>query len=545
MKKKIVLLTLVLAVFLALAAPATAQDENVLRIALQQEPDTLSPLYTQMWFGTTVIDLVLLPAWWIDNTGAPVPAIAAEIPSVENGGVSADGTVITIKVNPAAVWSDGEPITAADFVFTYDMIMNDANTVSSRYPFDEKVASVEATDDATVVVTFNEPFAPWLTSLFSNALAVLPEHVLAPVFEAEGTLDTAEYNRAPTVGSGPFNFVSWEAGSSMEFVRNDNYFLGSSKLDGVNIQFVPDDATVVSALIAGDTDVGTFISSGDVPALEETGAINIELVPSGYNEGIFFNVGEFGHPALKDVNVRKALAMAIDRDRVNSDLNAGLVFTGYSFWQNTPFANPNLAPIAFDKDAAAAALEAAGWVDSNGDGTRDKDGVELMLRYVTNQRQVRKDVQAIVQQDMADIGVGIEIRNFESDQFFAGYADGGPMSTGDYDLGEYSSAPSFPDPDTSRFLCSQIPGDENPEGINDNWYCNPALDELFAQQAASVDVAARTAIFHQIDQVLYDEMIWLSVWYDPDLWAINNRIGNTLVSGADPLWNAVNWEITG
>ncbi|MBZ0284523.1 MAG: peptide ABC transporter substrate-binding protein [Anaerolineae bacterium] len=545
MKKKIVLLTLMLAVFLALAAPAVAQDENVLRIALQQEPDSLSPLYTQMWFGTSVIDLVLIPLWWIDNTGTAIPAIAAEIPTVENGGVNADGTVITVKINPNAVWSDGEPITSKDVLFTYEMIMNEANTVNSRYPFDEKVASVEAPDAETAVITFNEPFAPWLTSMFATALAVVPEHVLRPVFEAEGTLDTAEYNRAPTVGNGPFNFVSWEAGSGMEFVRNDSYFLGTAKLDGVNIQFVPDDATVVSALIAGDTDVGTFISSGDVPALEETGAINIELVPSGYNEGIYFNVGERAHPAMLDVNVRKALAMAIDRDRINSDLNAGLVFTGYSFWQETPFANPNLAPIAFDKDAAAAALEAAGWVDSNGDGTRDKDGVELVLRYVTNQRQVRKDVQAIVQQDMADIGVGIEILNFESDLFFADYANNGPMAIGEYDLGEFSNAPSFPDPDTSIFTCPQVPGDENPTGSNNNWYCNPALDELFAQQAATVDFNSRVEIFHQIDQILYDEVIWLSMWYDPDLWAINNRIANTLVSGADPLWNAVNWEITG
>lgn len=545
MKRKLILVLVVLIAALSLAAPAAAQDDsNTLRIALQQELDTLSPLYTQMWFATTVIDLYLAPVWWIDNTGAAVPAIAAEIPTTENGGVSADGTVITIKLNPAAVWSDGEPITSADFVFTYEMILSDANTVNSRYPFDEKVKSVEAPDAETVVVTFNEPFAPWVTTLFSGALSVLPEHVLRPVFDAAGTLDGADWNSNPTVGSGPFNFVEWERGSGMDFVRNDAYWLGSSKMDGVKIQFVPDDATVVSALVAGDTDVGTFISAGDVPALEETGAINIELVASGYNEGIFFNVGERGNPALKDVNVRKALAMAIDRDRINSDLNAGLVYTGYSFWQNTPFANPDLAPYPFDKEAAATMLDEAGWVDSNGDGTRDKDGVELVLRYVTNQRQIRKDVQAVVQQDFADIGVGVDLRNFDSDQFFSDYANGGPMSTGDYDIGEYSSAPSFPDPDTSRFLCSQVPGDENPTGSNDNWYCNPDLDALFAQQAQTVDFNQRVEIFHQIDQIMYDEMIWLSVWYDPDLWAINSRVSESLVSGADPLWNAVNWVIT-
>jgi peptide/nickel transport system substrate-binding protein len=542
MKRSLVLIVLVLAVALTALAPAAAQD-NTLRIALQQEPDTLSPIYTQMWFAGTVQDLLLAPLWWIDNEGKPVPAIAAEIPSAENGGVSEDGRVITIKLREDAVWSDGEPITAADFVFTHEMILAESNTVGSRYPWDSLVASFEALDDYTAVVTYNEPFAPWLSSI--PLYPPLPEHILRPVFDAEGTLDNAEWNRAPSVTSGPFSFVSWEAGSGMEFVRSENYVLGSAKLDGVTIQFVPDDATVVAALVAGDTDVGTFIAAGDVPALRETGSINIELVPSSYNEGIFFNVGEFGHPALKDVNVRKALAMAIDRGRINRDLNLDLVYTGVSFWENTPFANPALEPYPFDKAAAAAMLDEAGWVDSNGDGTRDKDGVEMVLRYITNQRQIRKDVQAIVQQDMADIGVGIEIQNFDSDIFFSSYGDGGPMSTGQYDLGEYSAPTNFPDPDTSRFLCSQIPSEENPDGINDMFYCNPALDELFAQQAQTVDFNARVAIFHQIDQILYDEMVWLNVWYDPDLWAINSRVANTLVSGADPLWNAVNWEISG
>jgi peptide/nickel transport system substrate-binding protein len=168
-----------------------------------------------------------------------------------------------------------------------------------------------------------------------------------------------------------------------------------------------------------------------------------------------------------------------------------------------------------------------------------------VLRYVTNTRQLRVDVQAVIQQWLGDAGVGVELQNFESDIFFAGYAEGGPMSTGNYDIGEYSSAPAFPDPDTTRFTCSEIPSDENPVGINDNFYCDPALDELFARQAATTDTDARIALFHQIDQMLSDAVIWTNMWYDPDLWAVNKRIANTLISGADPLWNIANWEITG
>jgi peptide/nickel transport system substrate-binding protein len=183
-------------------------------------------------------------------------------------------------------------------------------------------------------------------------------------------------------------------------------------------------------------------------------------------------------------------------------------------------------------------------VDSNGDGTRDKDGVELVLRYVTNQRQLRKDIQAIVQQEFEAAGVGVDIQNFDSDIFFASYGEGGPVSIGEYDIAEYSATSSFPDPDSSRFLCTQIPTDEKPDGENDTGLCLPELDALFAEQARTVDINARIAIFHQIDQIMFDQVAWTNVWYDPDLWAINTRITNTLVSGADPLWNAVNWEIS-
>lgn len=541
--KRLLFVVLTLVMVLALAAPAFAQDaSNTLRIVLQQEPDTLSPQYTNMWFAGTVQDLIHAQAWWIDNTGTPVPAIAAEIPSVENGGLSEDGKVITVKIREGAVWSDGTPITADDFVFTYEMYLADGNTVTSRFPWNEKVASVAAADASTVVITTNEPYAAWLNQL--NMIPI-PAHVLKPYFEANGNINDAPWNREPDVVSGPYKFVSWEAGSQMTFVANENSFLGTPKIPNILVQFVPDDATVVSSLVAGDSDVGTFIATGDTPALQDAG-VNIELVPSGYNEGWYFNVREgLGHPALQDVNVRKSLIMLFDRDTINKDLNLGLLYTGASFWQEMPYMRPDAKPIPYDPEGAKAMLDAAGWVDSNGDGTRDKDGVELVLRYVTNQRQLRKDIQAIVKQAFEEAGVGVEIFNYDSDIFFAGYADGAPMAIGDYDIGEYSSNPAYPDPDTSRFICSEIPTEEKPDGVNDSGLCDPELDALFAQQASTTDFNARVEIFHQIDQKMADLVVWTNVWYDPDLWAINGRIANTLVSGADPLWNAVNWEITG
>ncbi|MBZ0295013.1 MAG: peptide ABC transporter substrate-binding protein [Anaerolineae bacterium] len=536
---------IVILVLLVGTLGVSAQDDSVvLRVDLTQEMDTLNPLYTNMWFSTTVMDLYLASPWFIDDELNAVPVLVTEIPTAENGGISEDGTVITLNLRDDIVWSDGEPITSADFVFTYDMIIDEANTPASRFPYAERVASVEAPDAQTVVVTFNEPYAPWLSVLFTNGSAPLPKHVLEPVFESEGTIDFAAWNRAPEVGSGPFTFVEWQEGSLMRFVKNENWYGDEPAISEVFIRFVPDDATVVAALVSEDTDVGTFIAYGDVPSLEESGKINVELVQSSYNEGWFFNVDpETAHPAMLDVNVRKALVMGFNRDQINEDLNLGITYTPASYWENTPYARPDAAPLPYDPEAAAQLLDEAGWVDSDGDGVRDKDGVALELRYLTNQRQIRQDVQVVAQQQLGDIGVSLLLENYPSEVFFGSYIDDAPTAHGRYDIQEFSSPTNFPDPSVTRWLCSEIPTDESPDGVNDQRYCNEEFDSLMAQADSETDTNARIELFHQMDQIITDDAIWAGIWYDPDLWAINNRFENTRISGADPFWNISDWTV--
>jgi peptide/nickel transport system substrate-binding protein len=311
------------------------------------------------------------------------------------------------------------------------------------------------------------------------------------------------------------------------------------------MRFVPEDATVVASLVSGDTDVGTFIAYSDTPALEEAG-VNIELVNSGFNESWYFNLDpETAHPAILDPNVRRAIVMAFDRDAFNRDLNLGKTYTSSSFWEGTPYKDPDITPLPYDPSQANALLDETGWVDSNGDDVRDKDGVELVLRHVTNQRQIRMDLQVIAQQQLAEVGIQLQLENYDSNIFFGGYADDAPLAKGRFDIGEWSDASNFPDPDVGYFLCAEIPTDENPSGLNNQRYCNEEVDALFAEQASTVDFDQRIEIFREIDRVLNEEVVLAGIWYDPDLWAINSRISNTRVSGADPLWNIASWEVAG
>lgn len=534
-------LPLIMAVALILSAcgGGGAKSTNVVTMIFTQEPDTLSPLYTNMYFSNILAQAYNVWAWQYDDQNQPYPVMVKELPSMDNGGISADGKTITLRLRDDIVWSDGKPITSADFKFTYEMYIEPKNTVSTTYPYDQ-LASLETPDERTVVMKFDEPFAPWL----SFWKGVIPEHVVKPMFEKEGSLDNISWNKAPTVSAGPFVFKEWQSGSYVRFVRNDKYWGEKAVLDEIFVRIVPDDASQVAALKAGDGDLGIFIAYPDIPPLEEAG-VKIISVASGYSEGWFFNLNsETTNPALLDVNVRQAIAYALDREKVSKDLLLGKTQPGASLWDKMPYVDPSLKPYPYDQAKAKELLDAAGWTDSNGDGTRDKDGVELILRYGTTTKEVRQSLQAIAQQMLADVGIGTELQNYDSDIFFATYGDNGPTYNGDLDIYEWSDVPTaFPDPDIAYWLCSEIPSNENPQGLNAQFLCDEELDALFQQQTTQVDFAARVATFHKITKIMYDKVYWLSIWQDPDIWAIGARLDNVKLSGSTPFYNVGEWSL--
>jgi peptide/nickel transport system substrate-binding protein len=520
------------------AAPPPAEPK-VATFIWTQEFDTLNPLYTNMWFSAITFQISGCYAWDYDDQNALYPVLVKEMPTAENGGVSADGKTITLTLRDDLVWSDGTPLTSADFDFTYRMTIDPKNAVATTYPYDQ-LEALETPDAQTVVMKFTEAFAPWQGTFWKG---LVPAHILQPVYDRDGTLDNAEWNRNPTVGCGPYNFAEWESGSFARFVANDKYWLGRPKIDEIFIRFVPDDASQVAALQAGDGDLGTFISYADIPTLQEAG-VEMVTVFSGYNEGLYFYVDPVkGHPALQDANVRKAIAMGFDRASLCKDLLLDLTKPAATDWDNTPWVDPSIQPYAYNPDEAKALLDAAGWVDSNGDGVRDKDGVEFEIDYGTTTREIRKDTQAVFQQAMQAIGIKVNLLNYDSDLFFAGYGEGGPAAKGDLDIFEYSSTPNFPDPDVSEWRCDQIPTDEAPDGTNWMANCDTELDQLFKDQATQVDFSQRQQTFYKITKLIYDKVYWLGYWWDPDIWAVGPKLQNVKISGATPFYNIMEWDL--
>jgi peptide/nickel transport system substrate-binding protein len=520
--------------------PEAAGGKKVATFIFTEEFDTLNYYYSNMWFSQITAQLWNRWAWEFDDKLNPVPVMVKEMPSLDNGDISADGKTITLKLKDGLIWSDGQPLTSADFVFTWKMITDPKNTVASVSPYD-LVKSIDTPDPTTVVMHFDEPYAAWQGTLWHG---LLPQHVLQPVYDADGTLDNAEWNRKPTVGFGPYMFQDWESGSFARFVANPNWVGVKPKIDEIFIRFVPDDASQIAALKNKEGDLGTFIAYSDIPGLKDAG-IQIKTVFSGYNEGWFFLIDkDLGNPALLDVRVRQAIAMAFNRDKIAQDLLLGLTKPAVTYWDNTPYADPTLKPYPYDPEQAKKLLDQAGWVDSNGDGVRDKNGVDLTLRYGTTTREVRQDTQAVAQQDLAAVGIKTELTNYDSDVFFAGFADNGPTYNGQLDIMEWSDTTEFPDPFQYYWLCSEIPTADNPSGTNSEHLCDPELDSLFKLQATQVDFKQRQATFQKISKLIYDQVYWLGVWQDPDQWALGSRLQNVSLSGATPFYNIEQWDLT-
>lgn len=520
--------------------PAATGERKNATFLFTQEFDSLSPLYSSIWYSTITHQLWNVWAWHFDENNEAIPVLVSEIPNAENGGISEDGRTLTFKLRDDLVWSDGTPLTSADFLFTYQMIIDPANNVQSPYPYDA-IESIDTPDPQTVVVNFTEPLAPWLAVMWHG---VLPAHVLRPAFEAEGTLDNARWNLAPTVGIGPFRFEEWEPGSYARFVRNEHWHGESPIIDEIFVRFMLHNASQVAAAQNAEADLVTLIAFSDVPALEDAG-FRIELVPSGYIEGLFFDLDpDNAHPALLDVQVRQAIAQAIDRQAIIDDILLGLTQPAGTLWDNMPYNSPDITPWPYDPEAAAALLDDAGWTDTNGDSVRDKDGVELVLVHGTSTDQIRQAAQAVMQQQLAVVGIQLELQSVDSSVLFAGYGEGGPAATGEYDLFEWSDSSAYPDPDHYYWLCSEIPSAEYPEGSNWQYICDEELDGLFQLQATQTNVEERTATFHKITQYMHDNVIWYGLWRDPDVWALSGRMQNVSISGATPFYSITEWDLS-
>jgi peptide/nickel transport system substrate-binding protein len=520
-------LSVVLVMMLALVVGVTnAQDGDVIVIAWEQEPPTLYPM-SDMAFAAMIELFYARGVWDWDYNLNIYPIMVTEIPSLDNGMVTelADGrTQVTYHLREGMKWSDGEPITARDCEF-FHRVWSDrsvsANVQRDSYP--EDVESFELVDDYTFNLTYQRAFPDFLTVSYNDCR--YPRHILEPILDAEGTLDNSTYFQGQgVVGYGPYTFDEWIVGDTMTLNANPNWDGTPPAIERVILKQVPEASQMQSAFETGEVDMTFNWADNLLPGYQSVPGSVTFKTPGVFIDAVWINLLD-GHPALQDVRVRQAIGYAMDRPAmaeglVGPDLTIPKVYY-HPRWQ--PDDLPDALP--YDPEMANQLLDEAGWVDSDGDGIRDKDGTNLILRFFTTTRQVRIDYQVLIQEYLTAVGIGTQLLPVPAGVLFDTYANRGITGHRDFDLAlfAFSNDPLSPYVPADTFTCSGIASPENLNGGNYMGWCDEEFDELNTLVGSTVDPEEREGYYHDAARLFQDASFWHGLYVRDTWYAVNSE----------------------
>ncbi len=433
----------------------------------------------------------------------------AESWEVGDGGLS-----YTYTLREGLEWSDGQPLTADDVAFTINTSRDQEWINHSSI-----TANLDATviDDRTVKITSSVP-DPKLPIM---DVYILPKHIWETV--AQGDITT--YDALDGVGSGPFTLQEWKSGQSWTMAANPSYYKGVPAIDQVVFRVFTNADAMVAALQKGEIDAAHLVPSSSFESLGNTEGIEAVFgQQGGFTElamnGMAGGLGD-GHPALQDVEVRHAIHRAIDKQALFDRVILGLGTPGVSVsvspdpvWRP---AIPEDEQYTYDPAAANAALDAAGYLDSDGNGIREMPdgGQELVFRYAErSESDISAPVRELITGFLEAVGIGTTVDVFDDTQLTE------VIASGEYDLFVWGWTPFVdPDPMLSYFTCAQLTTDVEAVGYNDANWCSPEYDELYAQQNAELDRATRVGIVQKMLRLFYDESTYVVLFEDADLQA--------------------------
>ena len=505
---------------------------DTVRIGMYEEPDSLNPVISSMSFAGDAIELEFDGLIRYDGHGHPVPDLARELPTLENGGISRDGRTLTYHLMPGARWHDGVPVTAEDVIFTWHQIMNPANLTPSRNGYD-RITSIEAPDPHTVRIHFSAPYPPALY-LFRdlNQGAILPKHLLQQYRD----LNHVHFNVAP-VGSGPYIFKGWAHGNEMRFDANHAYFRGGPRIEHVVLKFVPDQNTMVAQLRAHEIDLFYDVPAFQVEQVRGIDGVSVATTSTLHWEHLAFNTRR---PPLDDVRVRLALCYGVDENALHTKVYRGLGTIGpVEFNPDFEWGDKKIVPYPYDPAKAEALLESAGW-KRGADGLRYRNGRPLSVTISTVAGvKNREQIEVLLQNWWRAIGVDASVKNFPAATLFAPAGAGGMLYGGKTDVALFTWANATPDPDDESFIGpDQLP----PVGQNVTFYADPEIGRWLKAGIATYDPARRHQAYDSIQHILIRQVPEYVLDWLPEVVAYNSDLhGVVPVPVGSDLWNAGSW----
>jgi len=539
-------------------APTKRGGGGALKVLWWQAPTLLNPHFA---VGTKDQDgsrIFYEPLAAFDPEGNLVPILAAEVPSVQNGGVGRDGKTVTWKLKRGVQWHDGKPFTADDVVFNWEYAADPATAATTIGTFKD-IDKIEKVDSHTVKITFKRPVPFWADPFTSARGQIIPKHL----FEAYkgGKSREAPANLKP-VGTGPYKFVDFKPGDTVKAEINPQYHVANRPFfDTFEMKGGGDSVSATRAVVqTGEYDFCWNVQVEDeiLVRMEQGGKGKIDIAEAGNIEHIQCNStdpwkevdGERSstkttHPFLGDPAVRQALTLIVDRASIQEQIYGRLGRSTANFLNAPARFNSKNMKWEFNVDKANALLESAGW-KKGGDGIRAKDGKRLKMVFQTSINQPRQKTQAIIKQAAAKVGIDIEIKSVVASVFFSSdVANPDTYSKFYTDIQMYTTTMGSPDPELfmNQFTVAEISSKDNKwQGRNIPRWRNEEYDRVFKAAETELDPVKRAAHFIKLNDLVIGNGVVIPVLWRMVISGVSNKLKGTDISGWDSnLWNLRNW----
>jgi peptide/nickel transport system substrate-binding protein len=536
-------------------------DTEVLKLLYWQAPTILNPHLSTGFKDSEASRITLEPLASFNAKGELIPFLAREIPSLENGGVAKDGQSVTWKLKQGVMWSDGTPFTAQDVIATYRFITNPKTGATSAGSY-ESVQKVEAIDDYTVKVTFKAVNPAWSSVFVGTDGMILPAHLYESFSDEKAR--QAPANLLP-VGTGPYKAIEFKPGDTVIYEANP-LFREAKQLGFQRVELKGGgDATSAARAVlqTGEADYAynLQVEAKVLDDLEKAGKGRLISSFGSLIERILFNLSDpnqvtaegersslqFSHPFLSDRKVREALSLAIDRETIVTQLYGRTGKTTPNFLVLPEEYNSPNTRYEFNLAKAAQLLEDGGWQDSNGDGTRDKNRVEMKLVFQTTVNPLRQKTQEIIKQSLQSIGVGVELKTIDASIFFSSDpANDNTVEKFYADLQMFTTGNNVPDPKDylKTYTCREIPQKSNRwAGNNYSRYCNKDYDKLWQSASTELDSEKRRKLIIAMNDMLINNFVIIPLAHRADVAAIGNKLeGFELTAWDRNTWNIKDWK---
>jgi peptide/nickel transport system substrate-binding protein len=493
-----------------------------------QEPTTANPLLSDLLSTVEVGRLVFSGLVMTDDKGEWISDLAADVPTRENGGVSPDGLTITYHLRPGVLWQDGTPFTSEDVNFTWQTLMNPKVNVVVRDGYN-KITAVDTPDKNTVVVHFREYYAPYLT-LFST---ILPKHILK-----DDDINTAEFNRAP-VGTGPFIIKEWRPGEAVILEANPNYYRGRPNLDTIVYKFLPQNSDIINQLNIGELDIVGNVPFSLLDQLKTLDGVRTVLAPGRIWEHLDLNLD---NPLFSDVQVRRAIALGIDRQALADNVLKGTAFAAVGDQSPISWAyNPVAKVSPRDVNAARAILTQAGWMPGV-DGIYTKNGRRLSFVLTTASDTTREAVAQLISQQLKEAGIEVIIQLVDVGSLFHDV-----LKKRHFEAVLYGSILGMDPENISLWNSKNIPEKKNGYlGQNYAGWRNSEVDFLTESGERTMDIDSRKQIYIRIQDLIVNEVPVVPLYFRSNIDAVSDTVVNYKPSHtpAGSLWNAWEWGMT-